>query len=178
MPMTTRRHHSHTRSLLATVAVAIPAMLIGSGLSAPPAQAGYVVTLTQQGSNVIATGSGTIDLTGLTFALSTGVAAFMTPAIGNIYTGPIIATAASRYIGLAGPTGFGSGGEHVASTGSGDIVGIDFLGELGSSPCECLVVPEFYMSGTPLSDTSTYDNQTFASLGAVPSGVWLEFKVA
>lgn len=55
------RHHSHTRSLLTTAAVAIPAMLIGAGLSLPSAQAGYVVDLTQQGSNVVATGSGTIE---------------------------------------------------------------------------------------------------------------------
>jgi hypothetical protein len=41
------------------------AMLIG--LSALSARAGYVVDLTQQGSNVVATGSGPIDLTGLTF---------------------------------------------------------------------------------------------------------------
>ena len=41
------------------------AMLIGSALSAPPAQAGYIVTLTQQGSDVVASGSGAIDLTSL-----------------------------------------------------------------------------------------------------------------
>ena len=38
------------------------AMLIGSGLSA---QAGYLVTLEQQGPNVIASGGGSNDLTGL-----------------------------------------------------------------------------------------------------------------
>lgn len=32
-----------------------------------PAQAGYVVDLTQHGTNVVATGSGAIDLTGLSF---------------------------------------------------------------------------------------------------------------
>jgi hypothetical protein len=43
------------------------AMLIGSGLSAAPAQATYLVTVVQQGNNVVATGSGTIDLAGLRF---------------------------------------------------------------------------------------------------------------
>jgi hypothetical protein len=38
------------------------AMLIGSGLSAPSAEAGYVETLTQVGSNVVATGSGPIEM--------------------------------------------------------------------------------------------------------------------
>jgi hypothetical protein len=40
-------------------------MLIG--LSAPSAEAGYVVDLTQEGADVVATGNGEIDLTGLTF---------------------------------------------------------------------------------------------------------------
>ena len=37
-------------------------------LSVRPAQAGYIVTLQQVGPNVVATGSGAIDLTGLTFS--------------------------------------------------------------------------------------------------------------
>src|SRR5438874_4689037 len=60
-------------------------------LSARPAQAGYIVTLRQVGPNVVATGSGAIDLTGLTFFQSTS----LDPAITQfffgrnvIYTGP------------------------------------------------------------------------------------------
>jgi hypothetical protein len=52
------------KTALCAAAIGV-AMLSGYGLSAPPAQAGYVVDLTQQGSNVVATGSGAIDLTGL-----------------------------------------------------------------------------------------------------------------
>ena len=48
------------------------AMLTGYGLSAAPAQAGYVVTLMQQGTDVVATGSGPIDLTGLSLFLTGG----------------------------------------------------------------------------------------------------------
>ena len=55
------------------------AMLIG--LSAPPAQAGYVVDLTQVGGDVVATGSGPIDLTGLSFGIS-GFSPRMVPADG------------------------------------------------------------------------------------------------
>jgi hypothetical protein len=43
------------------------ALLIGCGLSTPPAQAAYIVTLEQVGSNVVATGSGTLDTAALTF---------------------------------------------------------------------------------------------------------------
>jgi hypothetical protein len=56
-----------------TVAAALGiALLIGGGLCAPPAQAGYIVTLTQQGANVVATGSGTIDTTGLSHFTARG----------------------------------------------------------------------------------------------------------
>jgi hypothetical protein len=55
------------------------AMLIG--LSATSAQAGYVVDLTQQGSNVVATGSGAIDLSGLTFSGPVGGPAQINPAV-------------------------------------------------------------------------------------------------
>ena len=61
------------------------AMLIG--LYAPSAQAGYVVDLTQQGSNVVATGSGPIDLTGLTFDGTPLAGTFIYPALGAIVTG-------------------------------------------------------------------------------------------
>jgi hypothetical protein len=71
-----------------TGAVTIGAgVLIGSGLSAP-AQAGYIVALTQQGSNVVAAGSGTLDLTDLTFGAFTTAGAGMEPAGADITTGP------------------------------------------------------------------------------------------
>ena len=41
--------------------------------SVQPAQAGYIVTFAQVGSNVVATGSGPIDLTGLKFLFAGGV---------------------------------------------------------------------------------------------------------
>jgi hypothetical protein len=50
------------------VRVASAAMLIG--LFASSAQAGYVVTLEQAGPDVVANGSGSIDLSGLTLFFS------------------------------------------------------------------------------------------------------------
>ena len=55
---------------IASAAVIGAAMLIGSSLSAPPAQAAYIVDLTQEGSNVVATGSGTLDVSDLTFVIN------------------------------------------------------------------------------------------------------------
>jgi hypothetical protein len=129
-----------------------------------PAQAGYVVTLTQQGSDVVATGSGPIDLTGLSFIGNGGAKIGMVPFFGEINTGEID-NIIDLYTGSTGPTNFGSGGvAHLpfgffANSGSGDAVGIGG-GEVN--------VPAGYLSGAPLSDTATYDNQTFSSLGVNP----------
>jgi hypothetical protein len=55
----------------------------------------------------------------------------------------------------------------LADSGSGDVVAIVGNGaSLGLPPF--LNVPAGYVSGGPLSDTATFDNATFASLGATP----------
>ena len=138
------------------------AMLIGGGLSAPPAQAGYIVTLTQQGTSVVATGSGTIDLTDLTiFGSGVGAVAQIIPSFALILTGPTSGVLIDLYASITGPGSFGSGGQTVASSGSGDLVGV---GGGGTG----LAVPHGYVSGGALMDTATYNNQTFATLGATP----------
>jgi hypothetical protein len=135
-----------------------------------PAQAAYIVTLAQQGSDVVATGSGTIDLAGLSLGpgcvLGCITNAGINPIIATISTGPVIAVPSQIYVGFTGPTSFGSGGFTLPSSGSGDVAGID--GFFGILP-----VPLGYVSSSPLSDTSTYDNQTLSSLGVTPGTyVW------
>ena len=138
------------------------AMLTGYGLSAPPAQAGYVVTLTQQGSDVVATGSGPIDLSGLTFSSGSFTFAEMIPSIAVITTGPtLVFTATDTYTGVSGPLNFGGGSPTDASSGNGDSVSI--FGGINE-----LVVPRGYLSDSALSDTATYTGQTFSTLGATP----------
>ena len=135
---------------------------------AVPAQAAYIVTLQEVGANVVATGSGSIDLAGLN-SLSIGSAgARIIPSIGQIITGepntgpsPI-----DRYTGFIGPTSFGSGGLTFADSGSGDFVGV-------SAIVNILVVPPSYSSNNPLSDITTYLNQSFTTLGVTPGTyVW------
>jgi hypothetical protein len=142
------------------------AMLVGFGLSAPPAQAGYTVTLEQVGSDVVATGSGTIDLAGLSFVMSGGTAAQIEPDAAVEGAGPAINTPIDIYSGVAGPSTFGSGGFTLANTGSGASVNI--LGRFGE-----IYVPAGYMSGGALPDSATYSNATFSSLGVAPGTyVW------
>ncbi|HTE88801.1 MAG TPA: hypothetical protein VK639_07615 [Terriglobales bacterium] len=143
-------------------------------LSVRPAQAGYTVTLQQVGPDVVATGSGAIDLTGLTFSQSFSINPGINPhwrsaqGASFILTGPT-SSSINFYFGATGPTSFGGGHERSASSGSGDMVGItaDFWGDAH------VIVPTGYVSGTALSDTATYSGKTFAQLGVTPGTyVW------
>ena len=138
--------------------------IIGLGSQA---RASYIVTFSEVGLNVVANGSGSIDTTGLTPAGSffdpTG---FIIPANALEITQPEN-TGGQEWSGITGPTSFGSGGQTNASSGSGDVVGVAGAGGA------VLGLPSGYVSGAPLSSTSTWDNATFASLGLTPGTyVW------
>jgi hypothetical protein len=137
------------------------AMLTGCGLVAAPAQAGYVVTLEQMGSNIVATGSGAVDLTGLTTRIRPGFRdGAVSPSKAGIWTGPATLTAVDTYFFVhTYPANFGNGGLTSANSGSGDMVGLAGI---------LLFVPQDYVSNTDLSDSATYDNATFASLDVTP----------
>jgi hypothetical protein len=142
---------------------ALTAVAVTSSFSVQPAQA-YTVTLEQVGANVVANGNGAINLTGLTgLTLPSGdfVVPQMNASFGAILTGRVLGGAVTGYTGFTGPTSFGPGGFFFATTGSGDLVGI-------SSGARALYVPLGYVSGTTLSDSMTFDNATFASLGVTP----------
>src|SRR6478672_11013953 len=81
---TSRSSRKFSHSVLATAL----AIIITCGLSLRTAQAGYIVTLQQVGANVVATGSGPIDLTGLSFLGTALNVAGMAPLAGLIETGP------------------------------------------------------------------------------------------
>ena len=143
----------------------LPLILFGiavtSLFSVQPVQA-YIVTLDQVGANVVATGSGPINLMGLTFngSFFSSNQAAVTGGGGIIQTGPTGFVSADLYSGFSGPASFGTGGVFFANTGSGDFVGITSMASL--------VVPQGYVSNTALSDSMTFDNATFASLGLTP----------
>jgi len=158
------RHHSHTRKLLAAAALAIPPMLTGPGLSAPPAQAGYIMSLAEVGTSVVAAGSGTIDLADLTpLGLHVGLP-LVEPNAAIIYTGGAFYQANDGYAGLIGPTNFGTGGQTFASdSGPGQSGFVGIAGAVGF-----LAVPAFYISNNPLSSDTIWDNASLTSLGVTP----------
>jgi PEP-CTERM motif len=132
------------------------------------AQAGYVVTLEQLGPNVVATGSGALDPTplGFTGPVNTGGSdAFMEPRAAVMIIGP--SGNADLYgfnlfgAQMVGPSSFGSRDSIItADSSSGDFVGLNASGALD--------VPTGYVSGSPLADTATWNNQTLSSLGVTP----------
>ena len=145
----------------------VPLCLVAAlllGVATTESHAAYVVDFQQDGSNVIATGSGTLDLSALTFRTSLPNFAAVYPAAGLALVGPTTSTYTDEYSGVSfsGPADFGSGIDDIAATsGSGDLVGVAY-------PIEVILVPQGYVSGAALSDTSTWSGQSLNSLGITP----------
>lgn len=161
--MKTERHSlKFFQCLLATVAITI----VG-GLSVSSAQAGYILTLQQVGPDVVATGSGPLDLGGLSFQFNTGLFPGLTPSLPAAGTGPTPAALTDAYeytAPFAGPANFGPGTGTGPDSGFGDPVGI-FTPNFGNG---FLFVPVGYVSNNPLSDRMRFNNATFSSLGVTP----------
>jgi hypothetical protein len=143
-----------------TTYLAFIALVALSALFAPGAQAKYVALFQEVGSDVVETGHGTLDLTDLTnVGGSSAVTPSVVPNVSFFSSGAPGARMQIFYGAVTGPSEFGAGDETVADKSSGDGVGV-FTGD-GFS----ILAPAGYVTGAPLSETSTYDFATFASLG-------------
>ena len=124
------------------------------------ANAAIVVTVAQSGTNVVATLSGSLNLSGLTalpapFGLTRAIA----PSRGYIGLGTSPLT--TGYEGLTGAGVFGPGNGFTFSNADvGDGFGLDTI--FGS---DVLFLPINYFSGALLSGNSTFNNVTIAGLG-------------
>jgi hypothetical protein len=149
---------------IALAAIVGPALAAGF---AAPAQAACVVTMQQVGTEIVATGSGSLDIADLVLSNTVGLQAIVFGSKGEIAIGPTSPTAADNFSGLSGPCCFGTGSSHLADSGTGNAVAV---GGLGGD----LVVPTGYTSGAPLgTSTATWNNATFASLSVIPGTyVW------
>ena len=133
-----------------------------------PADAAYITTLEEVGNDVIATGSGSLDLMGLTFQNTATTSALIQPDRAFLVLG-LVFTGVEVYRGISGPSSFGSGNTVItALVGSGTTVGIE-----GAAP-GVIAVPVGYVSGTDLGTTIViWENATFGSLGVMPGTyVW------
>jgi hypothetical protein len=130
-----------------------------------PARAGYVVTLKPVGGDVDASGSGKIDLTGLTELESGSTPAGVQPDEGYLVTGPTNGNAVTPYRGFSGPSNFGAGHPQPGTRGTGASVGIDAA---FGSPDNYLDVPNNYTSDASLTSTLIFAGWTFKKLGLRP----------
>jgi len=151
--------------ILAAIRCSLMFLVTGSLFSVQPAQA-FTVTLQEMGLNVVANGTGAINLTGLSIPTHGSSVAAMQANLGDL---AVAGGSQDVYRGLTGPSNFGIGGLFFASSSSGDAVTIfgNFMGDIR------LFVPQGYVSGTALSDSATYNNASFFSLGVTPGTyVW------
>ena len=141
--------------------------LIASALHAPASHAAYMITVQEVGADVVATGSGSLNLAALVRAAGVfGWPNTLIPDNGTVGVGPLAADC-TLYVGnVSFPAVIGTGGSVAPSSGSGS-----FVGTIGGG---YLVVPLRYVSGSPLGDSvTTFVGRTLADLGLAPGEyVW------
>lgn len=131
-------------------------LFIGLLVSVAANAANINIVAVESGGNVFVTGSGSIDLTGLTYLGFGSQTGQVRPAFGGINVGPSVEEILLVYQGGAGTTPFGTGSiTKRADTGTGDMFGMSS----GN-----LLVADGYAGG-PLVGSSTYNGANFASLG-------------
>lgn len=140
-------------TLLAAIAI------LGS-IEAGRTEAAFIITISQVGSDVLATGSGTITTNGLTPVVTINISLGIGPSTSLVTIGPSGTPVASIYNAFfSGPSNFGTGGITRPTSGTGGIGGFSFMDSQ-------LAVSANYSSGSPiLNSTSIFANSTFVSLG-------------
>lgn len=141
-------------------------------LAAGRAEAAFTITFSQIGNDVVAVGVGSITTSGLILHSSGNISLGVDPYTGFANTGPAGVIQGSLYSAyFSRPYRFGTANNIVSSTsGTGGIGGL-------SAQEGLLVVATDYMSGTPiLGSSSTFANQTFASLGLVQGTYFISYS--
>jgi hypothetical protein len=133
------------------------ALMMGAGR----AEAGVIIAFDEVGSDVVASASGTINLTGMSlFGSGTLIIPVVEPDVALVTMG-LPSTDFTLYQGLTGPSSFGPGGSTFASSGSGTPFGVQGVEGF-------LVVPFGYASGQSLSSSATFVNTTISGVGLTP----------
>jgi hypothetical protein len=143
--------------------LALAAVLVAGGLSvATEAHAAYTVRLVQVGADVVANGSGTLNLAGFYRGGAGGGSGLY--AKGAVFgIGPVGTSIDEDAYGasVTGPTSYGTGDYVSPSAGSGDLVEI-------YRTTGYIYVYRGYVSGSPLASTAVWKGATIASLGLTP----------
>lgn len=120
------------------------------------AAAVYTTKFQQVGGDVVATGSGAFDLTGMASIGSGSEENRIISSLGFFLFG---SGGYSAYdLAMTGPGVFGTGGQFNATSWTGDQVGI-------WTQANRIYVPQGYVSGDELSNSATWAGETLAVLG-------------
>lgn len=130
------------------------------GAATKSAEADILFTLNEVGADVVLTGSGTFDISGLSPSFITTVSGQLDPT-EFLATGASAGAFAEVYlVGVVGPSDFGPGmAIKTATSGTGDAFAIDFTFGTGFG------VPVGYAGGA-LFGTATFAGESLLSLGA------------
>lgn len=157
------------RSTARVLSPVLTALMITALLTSAVAQATpYVLSIVEQGQDVVATGSGEFDLTGLRCCAYSPNGYGMVPDQAEIETGLDPLWYLKVYFGIVGPASFGIGNGLYANgmlalptTRAGDNVGL-------SATAGVIALPVGYVSGDALWSSATWANASFDSLGLTP----------
>jgi hypothetical protein len=142
----------------ATLLLAALALVLGG---VGQARAELIITFSQNGANVDASGVGSINLSALKFATNSADNHALVASLAVVELGdPSIMTYAA-YGGITGPKFIGPGGLFSATSGSGPPVNI-------GGAAEAIGVPVGYSSGDTLTSSATWANTTISKLGLTP----------
>lgn len=130
--------------------------------------AAVTIDIEESGGNVVATASGTLDTSALTLlAAEAPFYGFVAGSAWNASFDSVILVGSGNRdtydIGAQSIT-FSTGAGYTATSNTGGIVAIGSR----STGNNTLNVPQGYVSGSPLSSTSTWSGQTIAGMGLIP----------
>jgi hypothetical protein len=136
----------------------------GSMAASQNALAVFTINVVETGGNVVATGSGTINMAGLSPSPASAVTAPSAALMASTASMALFADGVSPIKfwpgSVTGPGSFGTGPAAFANSGTGGIVIL--------SGGNTLAVSNTYASGTPISNSANWAGTTFAGLGLTP----------
>jgi hypothetical protein len=145
----------------ATLMLMAVALLLGAGR----AKAELIITVQQSGSNVVASGVGSLNFLALTFQGFETSNSFVHASAGAVLLG-VSGTFADFYGSISGPTTFGPGANVFANSSTSTAPNNTGAGVDGATGQ--LLVPGGYSAGAPFTVSATWNNTTISGLGLTP----------
>lgn len=139
-------------------------LAVGALAASGSANAAVTFTISQVGGDVVITGSGSYDLTGAALIGGGVQDGYINSSLGLAVGGPF--GSVDLYALTVNPGAFGTGSYLDGSPDVGDRFGLDVITFGGF-----ITVPQGYAGG-PLSGSTTFSGQTYASLGLTAGSVY------